>query len=186
LIIIVVLYLLVSAFIFVYHVESEQFLPSPPQLIGAAAVVVALMGAAFAVGGRPRPPINSPVLNPWLIGALAFAALNLTVIIDVGYGLLGGAASFESSWWGVALSSMLLAGLAIMVARWSQRVGWGAAHRLALAGGALLTRVWLAFLVEPLGDVALYDKLIHNAVFALGALGLLGLAARTASRLQAS
>jgi hypothetical protein len=186
LMIIVVLYLLVSALIFMDHVESEQFLPSVPQLVGAAAVVVALVGAAFAVGRRPQLLVDRPAPNPWLVGAVAFAALNLTVIVDVVYGLLGIDSSFESSWWGVALSGLLLAGLATVVARWSQRAGWGASHRLALAGGALLTRVWLAFSVEPLGDVALYDKLIHNAVFAVGALVLLGLAARMANRTQAS
>jgi hypothetical protein len=34
--------------------------------------------------------------------------------------------------------------------------------------------------VEPLGDIALYDKLTFNTIFALGTLVLLALAARIA------
>jgi hypothetical protein len=180
--IVVVLYLCVSTLIFLDHVESEQFLPSAPQLIGAAAVVVALFGAAFAVGRRPQPPVDLPAPNPWLVGALAFAAFSLPMLIEIVLAVLGAPISFESSWWGVAVSGVLMLGLAVTAARWSRRVGWGDTHRLALAGGALLTHVWIAFLVEPLGDVALSDKLIHNAAFALGAIVLLALAARTANR----
>jgi hypothetical protein len=176
---IVVLYLLVSALIFLDHVEQEQFLPSAPQLIGAAAVVVAFVVAAFVVGGRPRPTLDRPAPKPWLVGALAFVVLNLLPIVEVVLALLEVETSFVIDWRGVVLNIVLLAALAIMTSRWSAREGWGAAHRLALAGGALLTRVWFAFLVEPLGEVALYDKLIHNTVFALGALALLGAAART-------
>jgi hypothetical protein len=162
-------------------VEQEQFLPSAPQLIGAAAVVVAFVVAAFVVGGRPRPTVDRPAPKPWLVGALAFAALNLLYIVEIVLALLEVATSFVIDWPGVALNIVLLALLALAIARWSRRLGWGAAHRLALAGGALLTRVWFAFLVEPLGEVALYDKLIHNTLFALGALALLGAAARAAS-----
>ncbi|HET9222491.1 MAG TPA: hypothetical protein VFO07_08310 [Roseiflexaceae bacterium] len=179
--IIVVLYILVSALFFLDHVEHEQFLPSAPQLLGAAAVVVTLIMAAFVAGRRPRPTLERLAPNPWLVGALAFAALNPLYIVEVTLALLAVESSFVVDWRGVALNTGLLAALAILVVRWSRRVGWGAAHRLALAGGALLTRVWLAFFVEPLGEVALYEKLVHNTVFAIGALVLLGAAARAAT-----
>jgi hypothetical protein len=174
----VALYLLVSALLFVDHVETEQFLPSAAQLIGAAAVVAAAIGAAFAAGRRSRPPIDRAVPNPWLVGVAAFAALSLPMLIEVILALLGVASTFMVSWWGVTLKAALIAGLAVLALRWSRLDGWGAAHRLALAGGALLTNVWIAFLAEPLGNVALYDKLSHNVVFALGAVALLAIAAR--------
>lgn len=176
----IALYLLVSVLIYLDHVESEQFLPSAAQLIGAAAVVVALVGAAFTVGRRAQPPAAGPAPNPWRVGVAAFAALNLSVVIEIVLGGLGITTSFDTDWWGVALNIGLLAVLAVLVVRWSQREGWRAAHRLALAGGALMTRVWLAFLVEPLGNVALSNKLMHNAGFALGSVLLLVMAARTA------
>jgi hypothetical protein len=177
-----VLYILAAVLIFTDHVESEQFLPSTPQLIGAVLAVVAFFVAAFIAGRRPRPPVDRPAPNPWLVGAVAFAVLNLSFIIEIVFALLEIGVTIDASWWDVALTVVPLGGLAIVVARWSRWAGWGAAHRLALAGAALLTRAWLAFLVQPLGDVALYDKLIHNAVFALGGLILLGAAARAARK----
>jgi hypothetical protein len=180
------LYLLAAALISVDHVTQEQFLPSTPQLIGATAVAAALIVAAFAVSRRPRPPVDRAAPNPWLVGALAFAALSLPSLIEVALSSLGVTAAFTVEWPGVALSVALLATTTIVIVRWSRRVGWGAAHRLALAGGALLTNVWLAFLIQPLGDVAVANKLIHNAAFALGALALLALAARAMRKTRAS
>ncbi|MBZ0309019.1 MAG: hypothetical protein K8I82_23340, partial [Anaerolineae bacterium] len=43
---------------------------------------------------------------------------------------------------------------------------------------ALLNRAWIAFLVEPAGDVEILDKLLHNLVFALGVIALLVMATR--------
>jgi hypothetical protein len=41
-------------------------------------------------------------------------------------------------WSGVAFGVVVAVAMAALVARWSRRRGWGAAHRLALAGAALL------------------------------------------------
>lgn len=182
--IVVILYILVAALIFRDHVETEQFLPSTPQFVGAGAVVVALVVAAFMVGSRSRPLVTRAAPGPWLTGTVAFVALSLRSIIEVAMAPLGGDASFLIGWWGVALRIVLLAVLALVTVRWSGWTGWGAAHRLALAGGALLSHVWLAFIVEPLGDVALAEKLAHNVVLALCALALLALGARAANRTQ--
>ncbi|HEY0734494.1 MAG TPA: hypothetical protein VGD69_06285 [Herpetosiphonaceae bacterium] len=179
---IVVLYLLISALIFSDHVTSEQFLPSPGQLIGATAVVAACFVAAFMVGRRPRRRLDRPIPSAWHVGFLAFAALNLSYLIDVGFALLDVGVAFDASWWDVAVTVVMVAGLAIAVTIWSRSTDWNAAHRLALAAAALLTHVWLAFLVEPLGDVPLQAKLLHNVGFALGSLVLLVAAARAAKR----
>ncbi|HEY0606310.1 MAG TPA: hypothetical protein VGD58_25530 [Herpetosiphonaceae bacterium] len=177
---VVVLYLLISALIFNDHVTSEQFLPSPGQLIGAAAVVVACFVAAFAVGRQPRQLVDRPVPSTWRVGCLAFAALNLSYVIDVGLALLNVGVAFDATWWDVAGSVVMVAGLAIAVTLWSRSTAWNAAHRLALAAAALLSHVWLAFLVEPLGDVPLQAKLLHNVGFAIGSLVLLIAAGRAA------
>lgn len=184
--IVVALYLLVAVLIFMDHVESEQFLPSPLQLAGAVAVILAFTSAAFLVGRRSRSSIHGPMPNAWWIGVAALAAFSLPSIIEVVLAVLGITAWFVTGWPGVILSSLLIAGLAIASVRWSRRTGWGAAHHLALTGGALLSHVWLAFFIEPLGDVPAQAKLLHNVGFALGALVLLAAAARTANRAQAS
>lgn len=164
--IVAVLYVLASALIFYDHLETEQFLASPPQLAGAAAVVVALIGAAFAVGRRHRPTIDRPAPNPWLVGAAALVAASLFNLAP-------------ENWLGVAAEIALLAVVAVVVTRLSRRNGWGAAHRLALAGAALLSYAGLAFFVEPLGDPTISAKLTHNTVLALGVVALLAAAART-------
>ena len=59
------------------------------------------------------------------------------------------------------------------------RAGWGAAHRLALAGGALLTYAWHSFPQKPvLGSAGTID-LVGNVVFSIGAVVLLTVACRT-------
>ncbi|HEU4324617.1 MAG TPA: hypothetical protein VFS21_15850 [Roseiflexaceae bacterium] len=170
------LYLLSSVLIFSEHVE-EQFMPSAGQLAGTAAVVVALVVAAFAVGRRPHAPVALPAPRPRLVGAVALIGLSLPTIAEVVIALVGADEYLMAGWWGVGLEVALYVGLALLVVRWSRRDGWGAAHRLALAGGALLTNVWVAFLVPPLGDVPPLAKLGHNLGFALGVVVLLALAA---------
>ncbi|MQA88122.1 MAG: hypothetical protein GEV03_26760 [Streptosporangiales bacterium] len=160
-----VLYVAASALIFYDHQQTERFLASAPQLIGTAAAVVALIVAAFAVGRRPRPAIDRPAPNPWPVGAAALTAASLFTLAP-------------PNWPGVAAKIALLAVVAAAVTRLSRRSGWGAAHRLALAGGALLSHAWVAFTVEPLGDPAIFAKLSHNTVFALGAVALLAAAVR--------
>ena len=69
--------------------------------------------------------------------------------------------------------------------RWSSRPGWGPSHRLALAGGALLTYAWHAFPQPPmLGSAGTID-LIGNTVFATLAVLLLAMAARVVRRTEA-
>lgn len=169
-------YLLVAGLIFRDHVQHERFRPTTPQLGAAASVVVAFVGAAFAVGRHPRPPVEQPTPAAWQVGAVALGTLSLPSVIELVLARFGSMSPLLVGWWGVALSSALLAALPIQVARWSRRAGWGAAHRLAVAGGALLSNAWLAFFVEPLGSVSTFDKLVHNVAFAVGAVGLLAVA----------
>jgi hypothetical protein len=175
-----VLYLAVSALIFWDHVQTESFLPSTLQLVGAAAVVLALVAAAFLVGRRERPAGDRPPPTPRVVGAAALALLSAPYVME---GLLDWArpgTRFVTEWPGVALMAAEFIALAVLVGRWSRRRGWGAAHRLAVAGGALLSRAWLAFFVPPLGDVAFHRKLAHNLAFAAAAIVLLVMGARAA------
>ena len=159
-----ILFLLGSALIFQ---DSLQTLPSVTQSVAAAAAVVALIVAAFLVGSRPRRKIDRPAPKPWLVGVVAFVSSS---------------AFFAKSetWGAVAFGIVLIAAMVALVARWSRLEGWGAAHRLALAGGALLTYAWGGFVLSGLfyGRTGAVD-LIGNAVFALGAVALLAAATRT-------
>ncbi|MEV8634454.1 hypothetical protein AB0395_22635 [Streptosporangium sp. NPDC051023] len=149
--------------------RDEGFMASTPQRIGAAVVVVALIGAAFALGRRPRHATAGWVPGPWPVGAAAFVASGLFY-------------ARPESWAGVAVGAGLLAVTAAAVTSWSHRTGWGAAHRLSLAGGALLTYVWGGFLLLSLKGTSDTANLAGQAVLALGALALLLAAGRTVAR----
>ncbi|MBB4933194.1 hypothetical protein F4561_004014 [Lipingzhangella halophila] len=173
----VLLFLAGAAFVVQWHLRTEGFVPAVPQLAGAAAVVVVLAGAAFATGRRPRPTASRSAPRPWLVGAVAFAALFLPMAVELVTGVLGIGQGFVVDWPGVALFVVPIAVLAGLLAAWSRRQGWGAPHRLAAAGGALLTNVVIGFFVQPLGDVTTTAELAHNTVVAAGAVALLALAA---------
>jgi hypothetical protein len=141
-----------------WHLETEDFLPTAGQLAGAAAVVAALVGSAFALTTRPLPASERPTAGPWLVGAAGFGLLLArTPAADA-------ASSATDEWVGFAVETILLGVLALLVIRWSTRAGWGPLHQLALAGGALLSSVVTAFATEPIGDVSTTAKYAHNVV----------------------
>jgi hypothetical protein len=141
-----------------WHLETEDFVPTAGQLAGAAAVVVALVVVAFTLAGRPLPGSDGPTANPWLVGAVAFGVFLLPSLISIA------SSTIMDGWLGLAVNVARLAALALLVGWWSTRAGWGQLHRLALAGGALLSGVATAFTAEPIGDVDPVAKYGHNVV----------------------
>jgi hypothetical protein len=86
---------------------------------------------------------------------------------------------FVSGWVLVGMYLALYALMIKLVSQWSRSAGWGNAHRLALAGGALLTYAWYGFSQSPtIGSKGVVD-LIGNGIFAIGAIVLLAIANRT-------
>lgn len=193
-------YLLGGAVVFDWAVRTERFLPSVPQMVSAATVAVALIGVAFAVrkprteqspveqprtageppagqalvgsppvdgDGASPPPLGRRAPRPWLVGVAAFVAAGMFSARD-------------ESWWSVAIGVAVIAVTTVVVIRWSRRTGWGAPHRLALAGGALLTYVWLGFVLLALKGNADTGNLAGQAVLVVAMVTLLVAAARTA------
>jgi hypothetical protein len=173
-----VAFVLGSLLIFWDHQVTQKFLPTAPQVVGTAAAVVALAGAAFAIGRRPRPALDRTGTDraaprPLLVVAAAFVAASLYLLV------------FVPGWPGVAMGTAVVAATAVVIGRWSRRSGWAAAHRLAVAGGALLTYAWVGFTQVPLVGSTGTVKLLGNAVLALAAVILLLLAARAVKLYQA-
>ncbi len=152
-----------------FGVAVTHFVATPGQLITSALLVVVLGVAALrlpAVLPWPRP-VAARAPSPWLLGAVALVATS-------GYKLL------PDDWPALLLVALIVGfdGLALaLVLHWSRQRGWGDAHRLALASGALLTYAWHGFFQVPMvpADPAL--NRLGNAVFAAGALALVALAA---------
>ncbi|MEE4545751.1 hypothetical protein V2S66_27750 [Streptomyces sp. V4-01] len=86
-----------------------------------------------------------------------------------------------SPWLPVAAWCVLAGGMAWACARWSRRPGWGDRHRLALAGGALLTYVWLGCVHPRERGVPPAVALLGNVAFGGGAVLLLAVALRRMS-----
>jgi hypothetical protein len=144
---------------------QEQFVASGPQLVASAVIVVLLVVLACNL---PRPAsrvtsVDGRAPSPWVVGVLALA---LTSAFKMA----------PHTWPPVLLVGIVLA-LAVIavvgIAVWSRRAGWGDAHKLALAGGALLTYAWTAFPQDPVLPADPTVDLVGNAVFALGAVALL-------------
>jgi hypothetical protein len=86
------------------------------------------------------------------------------------------------SWAGVAFGVVVAVAMAALVARWSRRRGWGAAHWLALAGAALVHQAVTGFVLTQRYGRQGPIHVIGNVVFALGAVALLLAGVRTARR----
>ena len=69
-----------------------------------------------------------------------------------------------------------------MISRWSRQRGWNDRHRFALAAGATLTYVWLAFPMPPSDGGSLKVDLMSDVVFGSVAVILLLLAGRASAR----
>jgi hypothetical protein len=154
-----------------YTVEqlTGQHLAPAPQRIGAAVAVVALVAAAFIVSRRPHPRLQRRPPRPWLAGAVALAASSLYFL----------APGFVPAWMGVGVDLALAAAFTALVVRWSRAAGWGPVHRFALAAGATLTYAWMGFTQPPLDGAAGTVHRLGNVVFALAAVALLAIGART-------
>ncbi|MFJ4715443.1 hypothetical protein [Streptomyces sp. NPDC088785] len=160
--------------------ESEHFVASAGQFAGAGAAIVALIALAFAVGRRPGPRRDAPAPAPAAVGLAAFAVSSAYWARD----LLPDEA--VPAWVLVGTWCVLAAGAVVLFGRWARGRGWDARHRLALAGGALLTYAWVGF--EHGWDMGVPHTLSvsGNVLFAGGALLLLALAARTVRRRAAA
>lgn len=173
LIIIIILYLLASAFIFQDQVTMDKFLPSITQFIVTGIVIIALIIASFIVGKYKTTQIKKLAPNPFFVGAVTLSLLSMHTFIELLTVLLGASSDFMMEWPGVILRLMSLSLLSYLILVWSKQKGWNSLHRLAIAGGAILTRTWIAFLIQPLGNVSSSDKLIGNTLFLAGTIMLI-------------
>jgi hypothetical protein len=156
-----------SLFLAVFQAVELHFVASPAQFVGSAVVIAVVIVLAFLVGRRPAPRVDLAAPSPWVVAGAAFAASSSywapsVLLPDLSEWLTAG-------WWFVPVGASVM-----LCVRWSQRTGWGAAHRLALAGGALLTYVWAGFTqARELDDVSSSVAVLGNVVFGASALLLL-------------
>ncbi|MEW1690270.1 hypothetical protein ACIQOF_31905 [Streptomyces sp. NPDC091265] len=164
-----------SGFLALAQVESEDFVATPAQFAGAGLVIAVLVTAAFLCRAPGARAAGRRVPGPWAVGALSFAATSgywgREYLPD------GVPAAVPVIGWAVLLAAVL-----VPCIWWVRGEGWSGAHRLALAGGALLTYAWVGFEQGRYLDVSRATGLIGSTVFAAGALALLVAAASSGAR----
>ncbi|MFH8739103.1 hypothetical protein [Streptomyces sp. NPDC017964] len=155
-----------SLFLAFAQAESEHFMASPAQFGGAAVVIGALVAAAFALRPRSTSATGRTAPTSWVVGATAFAASSL-------YWGREFLPDGVPAWGTVGAWCVLVAAAVALCAYWSRGRGWGARHRLALAGGSLLTYVWVGFGHARDMGVPYATSLVGNVVLGVGAIVLL-------------
>nr|WP_055506225.1 hypothetical protein [Nonomuraea pusilla] len=156
----------------VFSYGNGHFLASAPQLTAVAVIVAGLVAAAFRLPSAPPAP-GRAAPSPWTVFAAALAAgglFELSTLADL------------PVWAVITTLAAAEAGIAVLVLRWSAGRGWGGGHRVALAGGALLTYAWHAFFSGPLVPTTPAMNLASHVVFGAGAVALLLVAARRTAR----
>lgn len=152
--------------------RDNSFIASVPQLVSIVVIVIALVALAFRLPRRTiRADRQAP--SPWLVLGVTLVAgvvFEITLLVP-----------FPTPLWATLLALVASeAGMAVLALTWSARQGWDGRHRMALAGGALLTYVWHVFFTHPMVAATPAVNLISHIVFGLGAVILLVLAARRA------
>jgi hypothetical protein len=162
LVVVLVLYVVGCVLIFSGTYTQEHFMATSSQQLGIGAFAIALIAAAFTVGQQPIKS-DRAVPSPWRVWA--FSCLISSAFMGARYVLAD---------WPIVFGYLLLFGIAaVMIVRWSERRRWGAAHRLALAGGAMLTYAWHSFPEKPVIGAGGTIDLIGNTLFSIGAIILL-------------
>jgi hypothetical protein len=125
-----------------------------------------------------RPGARRPAPSPRVAGATAFAVSSLYWALDILVPDTVGA------WWAIAAWAALATGAALLLARCSDRPGWGRAHRLAVAGGTLLTYVWVAFINASAAGIPLAVGVAGSIICGISAIVIVVFASRSEQRWQ--
>lgn len=162
--------------------EQFRFLASPLQFAVTVVAVVGLLVFGLTVLRRwtPLPRAGARAPRPVAAGAAAFGLSSLYWGLD----LVVPAAS--DAWVAVGCWAVLAAAAAVLLSRCSARPGWGRPHRLAVAGGALLTYLWAAFVNSASLGIPPVIAVLGNVVFGAAAVVILVLAVRVERRRAAA
>jgi hypothetical protein len=147
--------------------KQDHFKSTPAQLTVSAAIMIALVVAAFRLPRTSAARVPGWTPGAWAVGALALAAGSGVLLVPQQWG-----------WWGFAAILGIDAGMAVAILAWGKRAGWDLRHKLALGGGAALAYGWHAFVQKPVMGGTGVDVRLGNAIFLLGAVALITFAAR--------
>jgi hypothetical protein len=143
---------------------EENFLAAPAQLGGTLAVIALLVTLAFVIRHPGTADLNF-LPYPWLAGVFALVVSSLFMLTEALPG-----------WTKVIACLFLSAVFFTVTALWSHHSSWSPLHRLAAAGGGILTYAWLGVFMEPeSGPKSVFDY-AGSIVLAVGTILLLVIA----------
>ncbi|MEU8014894.1 hypothetical protein AB0B74_02890 [Micromonospora parva] len=155
------IYLLGSLFIFSDINDDKGFLASPLQLAFAAVVVLALVATALLPRWRhahPRRTRRAP--HPLWVGLPV-------VLVRLGSDLAPG-------WTGVAIALGLAATVGGLIGYWSSGSGWGQRHVLVAGTAGFVTAAAFAYLVPPYSPASLAAALAGDVAVTVITVALIG------------
>jgi hypothetical protein len=164
-----VMFVLATVGLSAAQIAESRFVATPPELAWCAAAIAGLIVLGFLAGRRPASRQGCTVPRPWMVGTATFAVTTLYWLRQ---------SLPVPRWVTVGAACALFAVAAVLCARWSRSRRWGPAHRLAVAGGALLTYVWLGFINAQGLPIPRATALSGSVVLGTGAIVLLIMAAR--------
>jgi len=150
--------------------RHDRFVAWPSQFAWAGIACTVLIAAALWLPRRVAAQGPGGVPNPWAAGAFTLTAGSAVLLIPNKLGWLAAIA--------ILALDLIVAG-AIWL--WSRRAAWGQLHVIAVAGGAALAYAWHAFIEKPIMASGIVSR-IGNAIFALGALVLIWIAAKRTAK----
>jgi hypothetical protein len=146
------------------NMSQWPYVSTPAQFAVTALIIVLLAAAGLLLRfGTPSRP--GPAPRPWLVLVVTL----VSGLIFEGITMVDAA----PMWAEITVFLVNIALYLTLVRYWSARTGWGDAHRLAVAAGALVTYAWHSFVEQPVGGAALAVDLAGNTLCALFALYLL-------------
>jgi hypothetical protein len=144
--------------------KGGVYVASLSQFLGAAAVCILLVVAAFALPVRQHALRAGTVANPWLVGIAGFVAGSIFLLVPPTLG-----------WGAVAIYVALYLITIKFVFHQSSRQDWGARHRLALASGAALAYALHSFPQPSVTNEDPTIDVIGNSIFAVGAIAIIAI-----------
>jgi len=147
--------------------DPTHFVATRSQFTWAAAGIAFLIPLAFALPRSSAVRSSGPIPSPSVLGLEAFVVASIFLLVPRVWG-----------GWAVLGYVGLFALAVSRIEQWSQRTGWRAVHRLALAGGAAMAYASHAFIEIPsIGDPGTITRL-GNFIFAALVAGLIVLGAK--------
>jgi hypothetical protein len=150
-----------------YQLKQDAFRASTAQLVTSGVLCIALIVAAFLLPRRKAASRSGAAPNSWLMGALGLVAGGAVLLVPSRW-----------NWWAAVAIAAIDFAVFFAAWLWSRREGWSMYHKLALASGAAMAYGIHAFVETPVVPGPVVVTRIGNAMFFLGAVGLIVFAAK--------